>query len=572
MDRLDEQTMTVSIAQVPRPFRVISKEQGKKEYGMPYYVEEVGRALQDEFRRVAYRIRREGVDLRTAREWVKEAMTRVGVEPVEKPGWTIQLMRFKSPGDLADALYDMTYEVPGTGVGVVVGEGKKGIKNLKKMWEVLGEKERIKLLERAGYTEEEVEAYKKFDWDNLPPAVRSRVEVVMEGVYEAYNPGAAEIRVPFHKRGEFPEGEEPSEGEVPLEEPSEEEGSEEGETLKPIFEEFKGWFRKMSGLVETEGTGVSPEDPKILELVARAKEGDKKAGEELWDRYKDAIRAIAVKVARKLGMPYTDVEELESLGASLFWTEVIPKYDPMKAKLSTFLGVVLTNLLTQQGMKLARGRGFGIPEEEEKPSPVEMAKALASAEEMPKQCVKKLMDLVAKLPEKERMVIELRFGLLGEKPLGLREVGEKIGVSHQTVLNWEKRAIERLLDMPESRDVWVSCRDYLERETSEDLEREELELWGTELEWELPGVEVAENMEYVLVLEGVKVRRKGRKVTIPVNEYARMKKAFERFGLTVPKRMVVKGREEIRRMMGTGEPGFKSQVSSLLRDGIKTTE
>ena len=105
---LNEATMSVNIAGVPRPFRIISKEQGKKEFGAPFY-EEVTNTLKD----VAEKIKAEAPDSRTARGWVKNAFEQLGVEPVQKAGFLTQLMRYKDAAALAEALFDVSVDSDG---------------------------------------------------------------------------------------------------------------------------------------------------------------------------------------------------------------------------------------------------------------------------------------------------------------------------------------------------------------------------------------------------------------------------------------------------------------------------
>jgi RNA polymerase primary sigma factor len=51
---------------------------------------------------------------------------------------------------------------------------------------------------------------------------------------------------------------------------------------------------------------------------------------------------------------------------------------------------------------------------------------------------------VSRLPERERNVVELRFGLRGEEPTPLRETGRRLGISAERVRQIEEDALERL--------------------------------------------------------------------------------------------------------------------------------
>ena len=60
---------------------------------------------------------------------------------------------------------------------------------------------------------------------------------------------------------------------------------------------------------------------------------------------------------------------------------------------------------------------------------------------------------LGRLDERSRRVVELRFGLGGEGPLTLREVGQRLGLRRERVRQIEKRAIARLGEAPAAR-VW----------------------------------------------------------------------------------------------------------------------
>jgi RNA polymerase primary sigma factor len=56
----------------------------------------------------------------------------------------------------------------------------------------------------------------------------------------------------------------------------------------------------------------------------------------------------------------------------------------------------------------------------------------------------RLRDAVDTLPEAERNVITLRFGLDQEQPQALRETGRRLGLSSERVRQLEDRALRRL--------------------------------------------------------------------------------------------------------------------------------
>ncbi|WP_333784860.1 RNA polymerase sigma factor RpoD/SigA [Thermocrinis sp.] len=60
---------------------------------------------------------------------------------------------------------------------------------------------------------------------------------------------------------------------------------------------------------------------------------------------------------------------------------------------------------------------------------------------------REIEDMLEKLPEKERRVVELRFGLGGEEPRTLREIGDILNISRERVRQLETRALRKLRNM-----------------------------------------------------------------------------------------------------------------------------
>jgi RNA polymerase primary sigma factor len=57
--------------------------------------------------------------------------------------------------------------------------------------------------------------------------------------------------------------------------------------------------------------------------------------------------------------------------------------------------------------------------------------------------------LVQDLPEQERSVIKLRFGLTGDEPRTLRQTGIELGITTEQARQLEAKGLERLADSPE---------------------------------------------------------------------------------------------------------------------------
>ena len=57
------------------------------------------------------------------------------------------------------------------------------------------------------------------------------------------------------------------------------------------------------------------------------------------------------------------------------------------------------------------------------------------------------------LPDRERLVIELRFGLRGEQPYTLEEVGREFGVTRERIRQIENNTLKKLETLPEAQGL-----------------------------------------------------------------------------------------------------------------------
>jgi RNA polymerase primary sigma factor len=55
-----------------------------------------------------------------------------------------------------------------------------------------------------------------------------------------------------------------------------------------------------------------------------------------------------------------------------------------------------------------------------------------------------LRQALERLPERERDVVKLRYGINGDDPTPLRETGRRLGISAERVRQIESRALEHL--------------------------------------------------------------------------------------------------------------------------------
>jgi RNA polymerase primary sigma factor len=71
----------------------------------------------------------------------------------------------------------------------------------------------------------------------------------------------------------------------------------------------------------------------------------------------------------------------------------------------------------------------------------------AATENLQRQDIQKALD---SLPDRERQVIELRYGLRGHEPLTLEEVGRAFGVTRERVRQIENNTLKKLKQLPEA--------------------------------------------------------------------------------------------------------------------------
>jgi RNA polymerase primary sigma factor len=70
-----------------------------------------------------------------------------------------------------------------------------------------------------------------------------------------------------------------------------------------------------------------------------------------------------------------------------------------------------------------------------------------ASEHLQREGVRKALDA---LPERERQVIQLRYGLSGTQPLTLEEVGQAFGVTRERIRQIENNTLKKLKQLPEA--------------------------------------------------------------------------------------------------------------------------
>lgn len=158
--------------------------------------------------------------------------------------------------------------------------------------------------------------------------------------------------------------------------------------------------------------------------------------------------------ARAAGMDYEDVDAACRRGACL----AVAKWRPGQVELSTVAAYWMRHSVQRDADRICRlWRKTGRREYPASRGCVyegdEIGGALAMAPARPddggvdrSERRAKIMDALRRLPERDRTMFGLLYGLADGEPLTLREIAEVYGVTHQRVQQVCKRVAERLAD------------------------------------------------------------------------------------------------------------------------------
>jgi RNA polymerase primary sigma factor len=164
-------------------------------------------------------------------------------------------------------------------------------------------------------------------------------------------------------------------------------------------------------------------------------------------------RAIADK-ARTIRIPVHMVEKLnrvihlerqlvQRLGRDPTPAEIAREIDLTPAEVSEILRIAQAPISLERPVGEAEDSELGdLLEDEHAPSPFEEASTNLRIQD-----VRRALDA---LSERERRVLELRFGLLGQQPLTLEEVGRAFGVTRERIRQIETNTLKKLGNLPEA--------------------------------------------------------------------------------------------------------------------------
>ncbi|MFM1900537.1 MAG: Alternative polymerase sigma factor, sigma-70 family, partial [Cyanobacteriota bacterium] len=74
------------------------------------------------------------------------------------------------------------------------------------------------------------------------------------------------------------------------------------------------------------------------------------------------------------------------------------------------------------------------------------------------ECLKgDLRDLLEQLPDLQRRVLRMRYGMDGEEPMSLTGIGRVIGISRDRVRNLERDGLAGLRRLSDQVEAYVAC-------------------------------------------------------------------------------------------------------------------
>lgn len=194
---------------------------------------------------------------------------------------------------------------------------------------------------------------------------------------------------------------------------------------------------------------LSAEEEKIC--LEKLKQGDDEARNILIERN---LRLVA-HVAKKYGNSNVDQDDLISIG-TIGLIKGINSFDADKgSRLSTYVSRCIDNEILMHlratkklGAEVALNEPIGKDKDDNVVTLEEVLEAdVRGVDEIIdlKMKIKKLYEKVKTiLKDREKMIIELRFGLNGQKPKTQNEIAQMIGISRSYVSRIETKAISKL--------------------------------------------------------------------------------------------------------------------------------
>ena len=162
---------------------------------------------------------------------------------------------------------------------------------------------------------------------------------------------------------------------------------------------------------------------------------------------------LVVYIAKKFETPSAGIEDMISIG-TIGLIKAVDTFDPARAsKFASYASRCIENELRMELRKIRReGAAVSLQEPLESGSgQLTLADTLPDDTVMEDDCERRadaarLRRLVDTLPARERALLQLRYGLGGERPATQQQTADKLGISRSYVSRFEKRALTRLMN------------------------------------------------------------------------------------------------------------------------------
>ncbi len=211
--------------------------------------------------------------------------------------------------------------------------------------------------------------------------------------------------------------------------------------------------RDANGVYYINGSDNLP-PPLTKEEEERAFEGLANASAEARDMLITHNLRLVVYIAKKFESTGIGIEDLISIG-TIGLIKAVNTFSPDKnIKLATYASRCIENEIL---MFLRKASQYRSEISIEEPLNIDwdgnellLSDVLGTDDDVVNESIeseaekKLLLESVAKLPERERFIMEKRFGLIDGKELTQKEVADLIGISQSYISRLEKRIIKRL--------------------------------------------------------------------------------------------------------------------------------
>ena len=162
---------------------------------------------------------------------------------------------------------------------------------------------------------------------------------------------------------------------------------------------------------------------------------------------------LVVFIAKRFSNPHADIEDFISIG-TIGLIKAINTYDPNKnIRLATYASRCIENEILMFLRKMNRNTELSLEEilnTDEEGNTIILSDILGAEEDTALNAIENSVDkelmlkAIEKLPDREREIIIMRFGLDGNKALTQQEVADTLGISQSYISKLERQILSRL--------------------------------------------------------------------------------------------------------------------------------